>query len=65
MANVIAALSGDFVQFSVFIGLSFEAPQLRRTFKTDEHASLVREFIAYPLMDFQKFTDINMDIHDF
>jgi len=26
---------------------------------------LVRESIANPCMDFQKFTDINMDIHDF
>jgi len=28
-------------------------------------SSLFREFMAYPYMDFQKFTDINMDIHDF
>ena len=27
--------------------------------------TLVREFIAYPYMEFQKSTDINMDIHDF
>ena len=27
--------------------------------------ALVRESIAYPCMDFQKSTDINMDIHDF
>jgi len=27
--------------------------------------ALVREFIANPCMDFQKSTDINMDIYDF
>jgi len=27
--------------------------------------ALVRESIEYPYMDFQKSTDINMDIHDF
>ena len=28
-------------------------------------STLVRESIANPFMDFQKSTDINMDIHDF
>jgi len=30
-----------------------------------DNTSLVRESIPYPCMDFQKSTDINMDIHDF
>jgi len=40
---------------------------LKKNMYTNTTVSLKRsrESIAYPYIDFQKFTDINMDIHDF
>ena len=58
---------------SLWAGISkFTNPLIiRRIFVYGSHKHvlvpipLVRESMAYPCMDFQKSTDMNMDIHDF
>jgi len=44
---------------------SYHVTRLVTATKVCIEQSLVRESIANPYMDFQKSTDINMDIHDF
>ena len=60
------ASTGLFCPYETFAASMIrpELAEFRLTSKSRKVA-LFRESIAYPYMDFQKSTGINMDIHDF